>query len=124
MNPLLALRGLKKLIYGSFCLRKDRTPNSETIPNSKNIPIRLITAKSNIGKWWTRLLEMMSPNEKVALNVLQKTRDPRVSLAEPRFNFDKLYHENHINGDSRPLARDGDQIAFFVEREIGRDFGR
>jgi hypothetical protein len=118
MNPLLGLRRLKKLIYGSFCLRKDGTSNFI------NIPIRLITAKSIIGKWGTRLLEMMSPNEKAVLNVLQKTRDPRVSLAEPKFNFDKLYHENHINGDTRPMARDGDQIAFFVKREIGRDFGR
>jgi hypothetical protein len=106
------------LIYGSFCLRKDG------ISNSRNMSIRVITAISNIGKWGTRLLEMMSPNEKAELNVLQKTRDPRVSLAEPKFNFDKLYHKNHINGYTRPMARDGDQIAFFVKREIGRDFGR
>ena len=53
------------------------------------------------------------------LEKLLTTRDPRVSLVSPKFDFNKLYAQNHINGDSRPMARDGDQIAFYVEREIG-----
>ncbi len=103
-------------MYRSLCLHKEGNSNY------KNISIRLKTAKSNIGKWTIRLSEMMNQRKKTELNGLQKTQDPRVCLVEPKFNFEKLYHENHMNGDTRPMARDGDQIAFYVEREIGMDF--
>jgi hypothetical protein len=108
-----AMRGLKKVMYGSLCLQKI------TAATHKNIPLRLTTAKGNIGKWATRLSEMMKMPQ---FEVSQKTRDPKVSLVAPKYNFDKLYAENHINGDARPMARDGDQIAFYVERDIGKAF--
>jgi len=97
-------------MYGPLCLQKDINSNI------KNVPLRLTTAKGNIGKWASRLSEMM---KKPQLIISQKTRDPKVSLVSPKFDLDKLYSQNDINGDARPMARDGDQIAFYVEREIG-----
>ena len=105
-----ALRSLKKVMYGSLCLYGDNKANH------KNIPLRLTNAKGSIGKWATRLSEMMKLPQ---FEATQKTRDPKISLVAPKYDFDKLYTDNQINGDARPMARDGDQIAFYVEREVG-----
>ena len=115
-----ALRRAKKVLYKSVCLFRIGNMKSH-----KNYPLRLITAKSFIGKWAFRLSQMVKPNQPSGLDDRhdQKTMDPRFPLLADNFRNLTVnpFDDNKFNGYFRPMARNGDQIAFHVERMIGKN---